>query len=744
MSYMGGKFSAYGPAFKPLVGSWISPDRWSLSMFRYSWPFIRAGVILLILAGAIFPVAGWVYTLIGMTAYIAWYWIASRIQVNPRHTQWVNFMRHLAPILFAFTLIIIFGKQVETIWLLFFIPMLTVGLEVSRLQAVLVIAVDFLAVMTGSIIIANAPLSITSEWILTTFQSSLLKAVIVSYVGITSYFLSRSLAFIHQVNKRLLDLLPRIAPEPYGWQEAVREVVLKVAESFSDPHNQMVVNILTLYGDQICLTASSLDSGQLLVKDKFSFSQQLGITGFTAKTGCTIFINDVKNDPNHLYYPHPAFPGIQAELCVPIKVADKVVAVIDIEARRKNAFGDEDRQAMEIIAAHLAEIYKQTHLLGKYQKIADLSNKLAANIIGIRDLGQLLKEIGDVSSDVLDSQLIGYYFRDPQNGSTKGPYTSGSVKFPDLSHPKVNANRLVEKLFLEEEIKVFEDAQRSQELTEQSDREHGHLPFVIREEIISCAVVPLRVRAESIGLMFINYRRKEEFSQELRDMIEIIAPLAALAIQSAIQEEAAVLVKRQKVLDELHDTVSHRILAAKISLEKLEQWSPASQDWKDHLVAAAKYIQSANRMIYDLTHHHDVDQLRSTNIPTLLEEVKTDAGLIKRVFGVNVSVDHAPQLLVEFEACPINAEVQHIVDEALYNAARHAHADSIRVNFSTVNSLLAIQICDDGVGFDPGIVKVGTGLYQLRSKVQQSLKGSMALKTAPGKGTCLTFHIPLQ
>jgi hypothetical protein len=47
MSFSGDENTAYGPAYKPLVGSWISPDRWSLSMFRYSWPYIRSIVSML-------------------------------------------------------------------------------------------------------------------------------------------------------------------------------------------------------------------------------------------------------------------------------------------------------------------------------------------------------------------------------------------------------------------------------------------------------------------------------------------------------------------------------------------------------------------------------------------------------------------------------------------------------------------------------------------------------------------------
>jgi GAF domain-containing protein len=57
--------------------------------------------------------------------------------------------------------------------------------------------------------------------------------------------------------------------------------------------------------------------------------------------------------------------------------------------------------------------------------------------------------------------------------------------------------------------------------------------FAIREGICSTAAVPLKAGNESVGLMFANYRTSQAFTSEQKDLIELFANQAAIAIQNA-------------------------------------------------------------------------------------------------------------------------------------------------------------------------------------------------------------------
>ena len=61
------------------------------------------------------------------------------------------------------------------------------------------------------------------------------------------------------------------------------------------------------------------------------------------------------------------------------------------------------------------------------------------------------------------------------------------------------------------------------------------------------------------------------------------------------------------------------------------------------------------------------------------------------------------------------------------------------------DELLNLKIVDFGAGFDPGTVhsrRVSSGLSGMRERANL-LGGKMVIKSAPGKGTCLTVRLPV-
>jgi L-methionine (R)-S-oxide reductase len=78
-----------------------------------------------------------------------------------------------------------------------------------------------------------------------------------------------------------------------------------------------------------------------------------GLTGAVIHERATVVSNDVANDPRYL----TALETTGSEMVVPILVSDRVVGTLDVESDRIGAFGDEDRAALERIAAELQPLY---------------------------------------------------------------------------------------------------------------------------------------------------------------------------------------------------------------------------------------------------------------------------------------------------------------------------------------------------------------------------------------------------
>ena len=79
--------------------------------------------------------------------------------------------------------------------------------------------------------------------------------------------------------------------------------------------------------------------------------------------------------------------------------------------------------------------------------------------------------------------------------------------------------------------------------------------------------------------------------------------------------------------------------------------------------------------------------------------------------------------------------------EALQNAAKHAGATTVRVELDHEDEGLTLTVTDDGAGFDPGLVSGGSGMANLRGRVD-SAGGVLELTSALGTGTRVRASIP--
>ena len=80
--------------------------------------------------------------------------------------------------------------------------------------------------------------------------------------------------------------------------------------------------------------------------------------------------------------------------------------------------------------------------------------------------------------------------------------------------------------------------------------------------------------------------------------------------------------------------------------------------------------------------------------------------------------------------------------EALNNAAKHAAGANVSVRLTEEDGHLVFSVCDDGSGFDPDQCRPGSGLGNMVDRVA-ALGGSLAVTSAPSRGTQVTGRVPL-
>ena len=74
----------------------------------------------------------------------------------------------------------------------------------------------------------------------------------------------------------------------------------------------------------------------------------------------TVLVNDVTTDTRYLYV--SALPETRAELVVPLIIEDQVLGALDVQSDRADAFGPEDKFAMEALAGQLALALQESRL----------------------------------------------------------------------------------------------------------------------------------------------------------------------------------------------------------------------------------------------------------------------------------------------------------------------------------------------------------------------------------------------
>jgi signal transduction histidine kinase len=132
--------------------------------------------------------------------------------------------------------------------------------------------------------------------------------------------------------------------------------------------------------------------------------------------------------------------------------------------------------------------------------------------------------------------------------------------------------------------------------------------------------------------------------------------------------------------------------------------------------------------------------------PSMLDDLGLVAALEWQ--GREISRRSAAEVQVDAEGVAENLPDEHktviyrVVQEALSNAARHSSAKNIRVHVREESGKIAVEVTDDGTGFDPARMR-GLGMLGMEERVKR-LGGTFHVDSKPGSGATVRFELPEQ
>ncbi|WP_406289955.1 sensor histidine kinase [Embleya sp. NBC_00896] len=229
------------------------------------------------------------------------------------------------------------------------------------------------------------------------------------------------------------------------------------------------------------------------------------------------------------------------------------------------------------------------------------------------------------------------------------------------------------------------------------------------------------------------------FTRMRSDEERLRETVAELAVS---ERRAGVLAERERLSREIHDTIAQGTSSLRMLLQAADRtWDTDPAAARAHVrraeEVAALGVEEIRRFVRDLA---PVELAGDTGLAgglvRVVERFRVEGGP-----DVALAVDGRVRPLTE----PVEAALTRTAQGALANVREHARARAVHVTLTYLPDRVALDIRDDGVGFDPGLTRVGDlrgyGLPSLRRRLAE-VGGELTLESAPGEGTALAATVP--
>jgi PAS domain S-box-containing protein len=206
-------------------------------------------------------------------------------------------------------------------------------------------------------------------------------------------------------------------------------------------------------------------------------------------------------------------------------------------------------------------------------------------------------------------------------------------------------------------------------------------------------------------------------------------------------ERELFLEEKTRLAGEIHDSLAQSFTGISMQLEM------AKEVMTDKDNDALAYIERAN----DLARFGLAEARRS--VLSLQPMVIKDADLIESL-QMLVERSNIPgrlrctfrSNLADDESLPVvvRQDLLRIAQEAISNALRHAKSTAISVSLRSDPPNLILKVKDNGSGITTQAeTREGFGFANMRARVKK-LKGSLDIRTVPGRGTSIVVCVPLK
>jgi signal transduction histidine kinase len=244
------------------------------------------------------------------------------------------------------------------------------------------------------------------------------------------------------------------------------------------------------------------------------------------------------------------------------------------------------------------------------------------------------------------------------------------------------------------------------------------------------SLITITISGEPCFLVIAHDITKRKVSE---DALRKVQAELALDIQKRTAME-----ERQRLARELHDSVSQALYGISLGAH----------------TALALFDSDRARVLEALNYVLSLAQGGLTEMRALIFELRPESleleGLAVALSKQTAALSARHGIKVELDLCaepdaplPVKEAIYRIAQEGLHNAVKHARSALLNVRLICESDCLRLEICDNGIGFDPMAAFPGhLGLRSMRERAAR-VGGTLEVHSAPGCGTQILVSIPL-
>ena len=259
--------------------------------------------------------------------------------------------------------------------------------------------------------------------------------------------------------------------------------------------------------------------------------------------------------------------------------------------------------------------------------------------------------------------------------------------------------------------------------------------------------VPLRHRARVLGVYNLFFVDDAEPGPQVQAVLKSVGELLGLALNNARLERehlrATVMHEREMMAAEVHDAIAQTLTFMKMRMPLLEEAVRGHDDARSlrYLADLRSGVGEAHASLRSIIH-----EFRTPPDPLGLNHALQErVQQLRERHGIQAELhNHAPGLSLPTGE---EAQVVHIVSEALANIARHARATRAWLSLAVHDGEVEVKVEDDGdglaaadVGATPETGHHGIAIMRERAR---RIGGALELRPRQGVGTLVRLHFPM-